>query len=91
MKGQNSPQKLKVTFLKIFFLDETIFVKVVVFYFAQTEQKKKNVSNNKHLHQDARAWTLNAEQDIASALKEHIEHKSFYTQQCIAVTLYLFV
>lgn len=37
---------------------------------------------------DARAWPLNAEEDIASALKEHIK-KSFYTQQCIAVEVYL--
>lgn len=26
---------------------------------------------------DAKAWTLNAEPDIASALKDYTEHKSF--------------
>lgn len=50
MKGQNSPKKLRNDILEVFFfLDETVFVKVAFFYFAQLS-KKKNVSNNKQLH-----------------------------------------
>ena len=50
MKGQNSPKKLRNDIIEVCFLDETIFVKVVFFYFAQLSKKKK-VSNNKHLHE----------------------------------------
>lgn len=52
MKGQHSPKKLRNDILEVFFLDETIFVKVVFFYFAQLskKKKKKKESNNKYLH-----------------------------------------
>ena len=54
MKGQHSPKKLRNDILEVFFLDETIFVKVVFFYFAQLSKKKK-VSNNKYLHKGSEA------------------------------------
>lgn len=91
MKGQHSPKKLRNDILEVFFLDETIFVKVVFFYFAQLSKKKTMCLTTNICIREARAWTLNAEPDIASALKKHREHKSFYIQECIALALCLFV
>ena len=51
MKGQNSPKKLRNDIIEVCFLDETIFVKVVFFYFAQLSKKKKKVSNNKNFNE----------------------------------------
>lgn len=91
MKGQNSPKKLRNDIIEVCFLDETIFVKVVFFYFAQLSKKKKKCLTTNICMREARAWTLNTEPDIASALKKHREHKSFHSRQCIALALCLFV
>lgn len=65
-----------MTFLKYFFLDETVFVKVVFFYFALLSKKKKNVSNNKHLHKGSKGLDpqYRTRQSICSEETQNISH-----------------
>lgn len=78
-----------MTFLGILFLffDRIIFVNVVIYYFVQTEQKVCLVTNICSTY--ARAHSLNAEQAVASALKERAGQKPFYSLWGVALELYL--